>query len=130
MLSCSSPGSKCPLGPCPLRELLETESAAPGTAFTKYEQRPAAAIADHPQERHLRHPRQLTFGGTNAEGYFSFESDRIIFQSTRAELRCDQIFSMGLDAGKLRLVSTGLGKTTCGYYFPGQKRIVYASTHL
>ena len=110
----------CPLGPCPLKE--EPAQKNP------YDQGPAREVAPDPRERHFKRLQQLTFGGQNAEAYFSFEGDRIIFQSTRGDLKADQIFSMRLDSGELRLLSNGQGKTTCGYFFPGQKRIVYAST--
>src|SRR5687767_15834865 len=80
-------------------------------------------------ERHLRNIRQLTFGGENAEAYFSADGSRLIFQSTREGVPCDQIFTMKIDGSDLKRVSTGKGRTTCGYYYPGGKDIVYASTH-
>lgn len=83
----------------------------------------------HPQERHLRNVRQLTFGGTNAEAYFSFDGRKLIFQSTRPPFNCDQIYSMGIDGADQKLVSTGQGRTTCAYFFPGDKRVLYGSTH-
>jgi Tol biopolymer transport system component len=83
----------------------------------------------HPEEKHLRNIRQLTFGGTNAEAYFSFGDNQLIFQSTRPPHSCDQIFTMNIDGSKQRLVSTGKGRTTCGYFFPGNQKILYASTH-
>jgi len=82
----------------------------------------------HPQESRLRNIRQLTFGGTNAEAYFSFDESRLIFQSTRPPFECDQIFTMELDGSDQRLASNGKGVTTCGYFLPGGKRILYAST--
>lgn len=82
-----------------------------------------------PREQHLRNIRQLTFGGTNAEAYFSFDETKLIFQSTRQPYHCDQIFTMNLDGSDQRLVSTGKGRTTCAYFFPDGKRILYASTH-
>jgi len=39
-------------------------------------------LRDH-REVHLRHVKQLTFGGQNAEAYFSADGKRLIFQSTR-----------------------------------------------
>ncbi len=81
-------------------------------------------------EKHLKNIRQLTFGGTNAEAYFSFDDSRLIFQSTREPYQCDQIFTMNLDGSNQTLVSTGKGRTTCAYFFPDGKRILYASTHL
>ena len=83
----------------------------------------------HPDERHLKNIRQLTFGGTNAEAYLSFDDSKLIFQSTRPPYDCDQIFTMNLDGSNVRLVSTGKGSTTCSYFYPGGKRILFASTH-
>jgi TolB protein len=82
----------------------------------------------NPKESHLRNVRQLTFGGTNAEAYFSFDAQRLIFQSTRSPYDCDQMFTMNIDGSNQTLVSTGKGRTTCGYFFPGDKKILYAST--
>jgi Tol biopolymer transport system component len=81
------------------------------------------------QERHLTNIRQLTHGGENAEAYFSSDGSRLIFQSTREGVPCDQIFSMKIDGSDLKRVSTGAGRTTCGYFYPGAKEILYASTH-
>ncbi|MBL8842356.1 MAG: PD40 domain-containing protein [Planctomycetes bacterium] len=122
--------NECPLGPCPLSELHAADRAAATAWMAKYDQGPAKPIEAHAQERRLRNVRQLTFSGQNAECYFSFEGDQFIFQSTRADFVADQIFTMDLAAGSLRLVSSGLGKTTCGYFLPGAKRILYASTHV
>ena len=80
-------------------------------------------------EIHLRNIRMLTNGGENAEAYFSFDSKQLIFQSTHGEYECDQIFTMDLDGGNKRLVSTGLGRTTCSFFLPGDDKIIYASTH-
>lgn len=83
-----------------------------------------------PQEKHLRNIRQLTFGGENAEAYFSSDGKKLIFQSTRDGRECDQIYTMNIDGSDVRMVSTGDGRTTCSYFFPGDKRILYSSTHL
>jgi Tol biopolymer transport system component len=83
-----------------------------------------------PGEKHIRNIRQLTFGGQNAEAYFSADGKKLIFQSTRGDLGCDQIFTMNIDGTDTRRVSTGKGRTTCSYWFPDGSRIVYASTHL
>ena len=83
-----------------------------------------------PQEKHLRNIRQLTFGGENAEAYFSSDGQKLIFQSTRDGRECDQIYTMNVDGSDVRMVSTGDGRTTCSYFFPGDKRILYSSTHL
>jgi TolB protein len=80
-------------------------------------------------ERHLRNVRQLTFGGENAEAYFAPDGSRLIFQSTRNGYACDQMFTMKIDGTDVKRVSTGQGRTTCGYYYPGGKEILFASTH-
>jgi Tol biopolymer transport system component len=84
----------------------------------------------NPRETRLRNVRQLTFGGTNAEAYFSPEGRRLVFQSTRDPFACDQIFLINADGSDVRLVSTGKGRTTCGFFYPDGKRILYSSTHL
>jgi Tol biopolymer transport system component len=82
-----------------------------------------------PAEKHLRNVRQLTFGGENAEAYFSGDGRELIFQSKRDQLECDQIFTMRTDGSDVHMVSTGAGRTTCSYFFPNHKRILYSSTH-
>ena len=81
------------------------------------------------EEKHLRNMKQLTLGGKNAEAYFSFDGGKLIFQSTRNGLQCDQIFIMNVDGSDVRRVSTGRGQTTCAYFFPGDQEILYSSTH-
>jgi Tol biopolymer transport system component len=86
----------------------------------------------------------LTFGRQNAEAYFSFDGTKLIFQSTNnwmkdsfaatlkpAEegLGCYQMYVMDLESESIRLVSTGTGATTCGYFFPGDRRVLYSSTY-
>jgi Tol biopolymer transport system component len=85
---------------------------------------PAASDLATPEEKHLRNVRQLTFGGSNAEAYFSGDGKRLIFQSTRDNLQCDQIFTMNADGTDQKMVSTGKGRTTCSYIFPHNDRIL------
>ena len=73
--------------------------------------------------------RQLTSGGQNAEAYWSPDGKRLIFQSTRGEGKCDQQYIMNADGSNQHRVSNGEGRTTCGYFLPDNKHIVYASTH-
>lgn len=82
-----------------------------------------------PRETHLRHVKQLTFGGQNAEAYFSYDGKRLIFMSTRPPYLCDQIFIMNTDGSSMHLESTGKGRTTCGYFYPDGKHVLYSSTH-
>ena len=91
---------------------------------------PAVVRKPFPGERHFENLRQLTFGGENAEAYWSFAETKLIFQSTRGALKADQIFTMNADGSDVRMVSTGKGRTTCAYFLPGDTRILYASTHL
>ncbi len=83
-----------------------------------------------PRERHLRTLRQLTFGGQNAEAYFSADGKRLIFQSSRDGRLCDQIYTMDLEGNDVTMVSTGRGVTTCSFFFPDGRRFIYSSTHL
>ncbi|MFM8347742.1 MAG: hypothetical protein ACKOAR_06825, partial [Bacteroidota bacterium] len=91
----------------------------------------------YPEERHLKNLRQLTFGGDNAEAYWSFDSRMVSFQSNNKGwgLSCDQIFytpvdGVDLKADRPQLISTGKGRTTCAFFMPGDKTILYGSTHL
>ena len=80
-------------------------------------------------ETHLRHVKQLTFGGQNAEAYFSYDGKRLIFMSTREPYQCDQIYIMNIDGSNVHLLSTGRGRTTCGYFYPDGQHVLYSSTH-
>jgi Tol biopolymer transport system component len=112
-----------------------------------------AMAADQPKEsvvsassteRHLTNIRQLTFGRQNAEAYFSFNGTKLIFQSTNdwtkdssasprrpaeSGLGCYQMYVMDVESRTVRMVSTGKGATTCGYFYPGDSRVLYSSTH-
>jgi Tol biopolymer transport system component len=94
-------------------------------------------MVHYPQEKHLKNIKQLTFGGDNAEAYWSFDNTKLVFQSNNKAwgLSCDQIFVMDalkpLDSLEIpQLISTGAGRTTCSYFLPDNKTIVYSSTHL
>lgn len=82
-----------------------------------------------PEEKHFANIKQLTFGGENAETYFSLEGDKFSFQSTRDGFKCDQIYTMNIDGTNIKQVSNGKGRTTCAYFLPGGNRILFASTH-
>jgi len=86
-------------------------------------------------EKHLKNIRQLTFGGDNAEAYFSFDNSQLVFQASNPKwgVECDQIYTMstnGYQGDRAKLVSTGKGRTTCAYFMPGDTTLLYASTHL
>jgi Tol biopolymer transport system component len=82
----------------------------------------------YPDEPHLANIRQLTFGGQNAEAYFSFDGGELIFQATRGEHGCDAIYRMNADGTRQRQVSSGEGATTCAFISPDNASIIYAST--
>jgi Tol biopolymer transport system component len=79
-------------------------------------------------ETHLSNITQLTFGGENAEAYFSFDGRRLVFQSTPRGGGCDQIYTMNVDGSALTRVSNGTGRTTCGFFYPDGQHILYGST--
>jgi TolB protein len=89
------------------------------------------------EEKHLKNLTQLTFGGDNAEAYFSFDNTHLSFQSNNKKwgVECDQIFSLNISKASKDstytppMISTGKGRTTCSYYLADNKHILYASTH-
>jgi TolB protein len=89
----------------------------------------------YPEETHFQNIRQLTFGGDNAEAYWSYDGKMIVFQRTSVKdgVPCDQIFVGKIPAAgkpfEYKLVSTGKGRTTCAYFTNDNKHIIYASTH-
>lgn len=106
----------------------QSEAPAPEASVDTAQPLPRI-VESNPQESHLGDLRMLTDGGENAEAYFSFAGDELIFQSTRPPYGCDQIFSLDLETAETTLASTGTGRTTCAYYLPDDEWIVYASTH-
>ncbi|MGC4038871.1 MAG: hypothetical protein QM764_23135 [Chitinophagaceae bacterium] len=91
----------------------------------------------YPEEKHFSNVQQLTFGGDNAEAYFSADSKWLIFQRTDPKdgIHCDRMFIGKLpekpgDKFEPRQISSGKGRTTCGFFTKDGKHIIYASTHL
>ncbi|MDA0739314.1 MAG: hypothetical protein O2999_06015 [Nitrospirae bacterium] len=104
-------------------KVLAAESKASGTPADK-----------QGVERHLTNITQLTVGGKNAEAYFSFDGDRLIFQSTKDPAsgtiqECYQMYIMDLKGENAYRVSTGYGETTCGFFYQGGRRVLFSSTH-
>lgn len=131
LLSCGKPAA--PVAPPPkppAPTAAATPTAPPARPGNPYEG--VLSPLTYPGEQHLANVRQLTFGGENAEAYFSADGKKLILQSKRPPYSCDQIFILeDLDRPEpvARLVSTGKGRTTCSYLFP-DGRILYSSTHL
>jgi Tol biopolymer transport system component len=82
-----------------------------------------------PRETHLTNIVQLTFGGQNAEAYWSTDGQKLVFQSTQPEWPDEQILVMNADGSGKTLVSTGLGRCTCGYFSPDTRWVYFSSTH-
>ncbi len=89
---------------------------------------PAVLIASEPGEARLANVRQITFGGENAEAYWSANGEYITFQSTRDGRACDQQYVMRADGSEVTHISAG-GKTTCGFFYDNDRRVFFASTH-
>ena len=97
---------------------------------------PATDTLKYEQEVNFRNVRQLTFGENNAEAYWSFDDTKLIFQSDNAAwgAECDQIYYMEATPNspdfEPKMISTGMGRTTCSFFLPGDTTFVYGSTHL
>jgi Tol biopolymer transport system component len=97
-------------------------------SFAAHAQARDARVASEPGESHLTNIRQLTFGGQNAEAYWSSDGQWITLQSTLAGMQCDQQYVMRADGSDVRRISNGRGKTTCGWFLPGNQRLLFASS--
>jgi Tol biopolymer transport system component len=122
--------------PVELRATLKSREERPGDAranphapaWSPKAGKDAAALVD-PREKHLADLRQLTFGGDNAEAYWSPDGRKLVYQWTPPEGGCDQQYVLDLDSGERTMISSGRGRTTCGYYaWPKGERWVYATT--
>ncbi|HRH38981.1 MAG TPA: hypothetical protein PK760_11575, partial [Flavobacteriales bacterium] len=114
----------------PTRQVIKVDHAEGATWST-----PSDSLI-HPSEKHFKRLKQLTFGGDNAEAYWSFDGSKLIFQSTNPKWgeSCDQIhifdpFHADLRNGKPELISLEGGRTTCSYFLPGDSTVLFASTH-
>lgn len=74
---------------------------------------------------------QLTFeGNRSGEGYFGPLGNKMCYQAeAHAGNPFYQIYLLDLTDGSNKLVSSGIGKTTCSWLHPNGKIILYASTH-
>jgi hypothetical protein len=118
--------------PCIAVALLAAACAAP--PLPKTTPAPPAAPPTEPAlpgEDHLADLRQLTFGGENAEAYWTWDARALILQARVGDAECDRIYRLPVEAGAaLEPISSGKGATTCSYSMPGDREIIYASTHL
>ncbi len=109
----------------------DEELDGPGTMADDWAPKAGKAVdmLTEEEKAHLADLRQLTFGGENAEAYWSPDGTRLIYQRTPEDGGCDQQFVLDLETGESTLVSSGKGRTTCGYYsWPDGDRYIYATT--
>ena len=111
------------------RAVLRLGVAALAAALVPGRAPAATPMPTDARERRLANLRRLTAGGQNAEAYWDASGTRLIFQSTRPPFACDQMFTIEADGTGSRLLSNGAGRTTCGFFFPDGRRVIYASTH-
>jgi len=90
---------------------------------------PRSRILHFPEETHFTNVRQLTFGGQNAEAYWSPDGTKLSYQASNDDVTCDQIFTMDANGGNKVRVSNGEGRTTCAYFLGDSKTMIYGSTH-
>jgi TolB protein len=113
----------------PACAVAQSSAPAEGPGSAAWPRTGAVPFASVPGEARLANVRKLTHGGQNAEAYFSADGRRLVFQFTPAGGGCDQIFAMDVDGAHLARVSTGTGRTTCGYFYPAGDRVLFSSTH-
>ena len=111
-----------------LAALPATAQSAPAAVQPAMQPDPKDPLRDL-RETRLQNVKRLTRTGSNAEAYWSHDGRKIIFQSTRDGYPCDRLYVMNADGSDPKLVSTGTGRVTCGWFLPGDRRIIYASTH-
>ncbi|MDX2065349.1 MAG: hypothetical protein SFX74_06360 [Fimbriimonadaceae bacterium] len=86
-------------------------------------------LASLPSEPAIQNVRQLTFGGQNAEAYWSLRGDQIVYQTKQPGYPDEQVFVMRADGSRKQLVSTGKGRCTCSYFSPDMRFVYFSSTH-
>ena len=111
------------------RSFLTAALLGAAVSFSAHSQTRDARVVTEPGETHLANIRQLTFGGQNAEAYWSSDGQWITLQSTLVGMQCDQQYVMRADGSDVRRISNGHGKTTCGWFLPGNHRLLFASSH-
>jgi len=114
-----------------MRRLVSVIGLAAAAACRSSSGAPVSYLPPEAGENHLANVRQLTFGGQNAEAYFSADGQWLTFQRSPTDdpNTCDQQYVMRIDGSQMHRISTGGGKTTCGYFYDGDRRVFFASTH-
>jgi len=124
----------------PVLAALAVSACQPGPRRAPTEERrpaspppiPSARAADDlilPGEEHFAHLWRITDGVENAaEGYWSFDGQGLVYQATPRDAACDRIYAIGGRAETPLLVSSGMGVTTCAYFLPDGRHLLYSST--
>lgn len=107
---------------------LLTSACMVGGSATGSSPATSRAVQPNAGESRFSTIRQITFGGENAEAYFSHDGKWLTLQSTRDGRTCDQQYVVRVDGSGIRRISDGRGKTTCGWFFPGDERLFFASS--
>ncbi len=85
------------------------------------------------ESRWFRNVRQLTstdMGLARAgEAYFSADGKRVCFQAYPAGKDEYQIYVLNVDGTDLKMVSAGVGATTCSYFHPSGEKVIFAANH-
>jgi TolB protein len=96
-----------------------------------------AAVARAADDTHsieskcLSNIRQVTRDFVRAgEGYFSPDMKTIVYQAITKDYPFYQIHAQPVIGGSPTLVSTGRGRTTCAYFRPDGKKVIFSSSHL
>ncbi len=108
--------------------ILLAAGAAAVNALSGHHGKQLASVTD-PREVHFKNVKQLTHGGQNAEAYFSTDGKRLTFQGVRDNYPCDQQYVINVDGTDLKRVSSGTGRTTCGWFYDKNRRVLFSSTH-
>ncbi len=111
-----------------MRILMVMAMAASAACAPPREQPTAVRRPPEAGERFFTGLTQITFGGQNAEAYFSRDGRRLVLQRTVNDSTCDQEYLVNVDGSGLRRVSNGEGRTTCGYFYDNDRRVLYSST--
>ncbi len=94
------------------------------------------ALASDYENRFLSEPVRITSGLKKAgEGYFASDMSRICYQGIPNDKPFYQIFIQPFLSSAPRIsepirVSTGRGRTTCAWFTPDGKKLLFASSHL
>ena len=104
-----------------------------GVATALASAQPAETQPANLEARWFRNVRQVTWTAMGldraGEAYFSPDGKRISFQAYPVGKEEYQIYVMNIDSTGLKMVSTGVGATTCSYFHPSGEKLIFAANH-